>query len=41
MGAKGRQLVEEKYSMEAVAAQMLQLYRWVLGQGDRPEFVYL
>lgn len=41
MGAKGRQLVEEKYSMEAVAAQMLQLYQWLLGKGDRPEFVYL
>lgn len=40
MGQNGRKLVEEKYSIEAVAAQMIQLYRWILNEGDKPEFVY-
>lgn len=40
MGQNGRKLVEEKYSIEAVAAQMIQLYKWILSEGDKPEFVY-
>ena len=41
MGANGRKLVEEKYSIEAVASQMIQLYRWIIKQGEKPEFVFL
>ncbi len=39
MGLKGRKLVEEKYSIRKVADQMLELYRWVLGECKKPEFV--
>ena len=41
MGQNGRQLVEENYSIQAVAMQMIELYGWVLGKGEKPEFVYL
>lgn len=40
MGQNGRKLVEEKYSIEAVAKQMAQLYQWILKEGEKPEFVY-
>lgn len=40
MGRNGRELVEEKYSIEAVAAKMIQLYKWILSEGEKPEFVY-
>lgn len=40
MGKRGRQLVLDKYSMETVACQMAQLYAWVTGQGNKPEFIY-
>ena len=39
MGANGRKLVEENYSIEAVAAKMIELYDWVLGNREKPEFV--
>ncbi|XOV91144.1 MAG: glycosyltransferase [Bacteroidota bacterium] len=39
MGKNGRALVLEKYSIQKVAEQMLQLYSWILGKGDQPEFV--
>lgn len=41
MGNNGRQLIEDTYSMTAVAQQMLQLYRWILRDAERPEFVSL
>lgn len=40
MGKRGRQLVLNKYSVDVVSRQMKQLYAWVAGQGDKPEFVY-
>jgi glycosyltransferase involved in cell wall biosynthesis len=40
MGQNGRKLVEEKYSIETVASQMVQLYQWILKGGEKPEFVY-
>jgi len=40
MGKNGRKLVEEKYSIEAVAEQMIQLYKWILKEDKKPEFVY-
>ncbi len=41
MGRNGRKLVEENYSIESVAAKMIQLYNWILESGEKPEFVYL
>lgn len=41
MGKNGRKLVEEKYSIEAVASEMLILYKWILKQGIKPSFVRL
>lgn len=41
MGNNGRKLVEEKYSIEFVAMQMITLYEWILGKGIKPDFVYL
>ncbi len=40
MGERGRELMERSYSMEAVGSKMKRLYDWVVGRGDRPEFVY-
>ena len=41
MGYRGKQLIKEKYSVEEVGAKLKSLYEWVLGQGEKPEFVYL
>ncbi len=41
MGQNGRQLIEEKYSIESAAKQMLELYDWILQKGDKPDFVFL
>lgn len=32
--------MKDKYSIEAVAKQMKQVYEWILGKGDKPNFVY-
>lgn len=40
MGKRGRQLVLDKYSVDVVSRQMEQLYTWIAGQGEKPEFVY-
>ena len=40
MGERGKQLMKDKYSIEAVAKQMKQVYEWILGKGDKPNFVY-
>jgi poly(glycerol-phosphate) alpha-glucosyltransferase len=39
MGARGRRLVTEQYTWAGQSARMLAVYRWLLGQGDRPDFV--
>lgn len=36
MGAAGRRLVEERFTWPRVAAQMKEVYEWVLGGGVRP-----
>jgi glycosyltransferase involved in cell wall biosynthesis len=41
MGAAGQALVREQFSWTVVAAQTLSLYRWILGEGERPAFVDL
>lgn len=39
MGMRGRQLVKNKFTWSTVAAQMRDVYRWVLGQAERPQTV--
>jgi len=39
MGARGRALVEDRFTRPKVAAQMREVYEWVLGGGSPPEFV--
>ena len=43
MGVNGRKLIEDKYSMDSVGKQMLELYEWVLSnkKDNKPKFVYL
>jgi len=41
MGRNGKKLVEEVYSIESVSNQMNLLYKWILGLGEKPNFVYL
>jgi glycosyltransferase involved in cell wall biosynthesis len=41
MGAAGHDLVQERFSWPVVAEQTLELYRWILGGGERPGFVEL
>lgn len=37
MGERGRVLVEQHFNWPHIAQQMLSVYRWVLGQGDKPD----
>jgi glycosyltransferase involved in cell wall biosynthesis len=39
MGLRGRQLIEDKYSWPKIASQMTDVYKWVLGRGNKPECV--
>lgn len=39
MGRRGRAFVEQNFGWAGIAAQMLSVYRWVLGRGDRPDCV--
>lgn len=41
MGNRGRELMEKSYSVEAVASKMKSLYEWVLGVGEKKDFIYL
>lgn len=41
MGKRGKELMVEKYSVEAVAQKMSDMYRWILKESERPDFVYL
>ena len=40
MGQNGRKQMEERYRMEAIAEKMKSLYEWILGSGEKPDFVY-
>lgn len=40
MGENGRRLMERRYSVEAVAADFERLYQWILGEAEKPTFVY-
>jgi len=39
MGQRGRVYVEQNFGWPHIAQQMLSVYRWVLGQGDKPDCV--
>jgi len=39
MGARGQAMVEQAYTWDHVARQMLELYRWLAHGGSRPAFV--
>lgn len=39
MGRRGRALVAERYTWERVGRGSVQLYAWLLGLGERPDFV--
>ena len=41
MGLRGRKLMEDNYSVDSIAMKMKRLYEWILGEGDKPEFVYI
>ncbi|MCS4122715.1 glycosyltransferase [Salinibacter ruber] len=41
MGEKGRALVEQSYTWPQIARTMREVYRWVLGEGPRPDCVYV
>lgn len=40
MGDNGRKLMEERYSVEAVAECFEQLYKWILSDKNRPKFLF-
>ena len=39
MGARGRELVETKYTWPAAGKKMLAVYRWILDSGEKPEWI--
>ena len=41
MGSNGRKLIEEKYEQKKVASMMFELYKWILGEINKPDFVYV
>jgi glycosyltransferase involved in cell wall biosynthesis len=40
MGRRGRQVAEEEFSWDSVAERMVRAYRWLLGEGEQPSFVW-
>lgn len=40
MGEKGKRLIHDNYSVDVLGGKMLSLYKWLAGEGDKPEFVY-
>lgn len=41
MGTRGRCWMQEEFSWDGIGQMTLQAYCWVLGRGDRPDFVHL
>lgn len=39
MGKRGRALIKEKYSWPKIAGQMIDVYRWLLVKGNKPDCV--
>ena len=40
MGKRGRDYILRTFASEIVAKQMLELYQWLAGEGNKPEFIY-
>lgn len=40
MGKRGRDYILRTYASDIVAKQMLELYKWIGGESDKPKFVY-
>ncbi len=40
MGQRGRDYILRTFAAEKVASQMLSLYRWLIAEAPKPEFVY-
>lgn len=40
MGKRGRLLMEQSYSIEAIAKKMIELYEWLVYKKQKPDFVY-
>lgn len=40
MGQRGRDYILKTFAADKVASQMLELYRWILGNSSKPEFVF-
>lgn len=41
MGIRGRELARQSFSWDSVAREMMSVYEWVLGRGDKPASVLL
>jgi glycosyltransferase involved in cell wall biosynthesis len=41
MGIRGTQWVQQDFSWDAVAMQMAEVYRWLVGRAERPETVFV
>ena len=41
IGNKGFSLVSEKFTWNASAKKMIQLYTWLLGNSEKPDFVFI
>ena len=41
MGTRGREYVMNTFAAEEVARQMVDLYKWLNGEIEKPEFVIL
>lgn len=41
MGARGRQVVADRFDWDRVALQMAEFYRWMIGGGTRPRYVHV
>lgn len=39
MGVNGRALVERKYQWPAIADSFIEFYEWLLGKGEKPDFI--
>lgn len=40
MGLRGRALVEERYAWPAIIQKHIALYEWLIGGGQRPDFIF-
>lgn len=40
MGVRGRNLVESSFTYDIVSKQMIELYKWLNKEGNKPDFVY-